>query len=150
MTPDFDREISLIAAFVVQRKRERYCGFLDSPKRRPKFLCELYHFRDFDPACLVPLSGPNDSAAGLIADLRRRGAAKDCYVISVVHDLDGVTAPLEQIVPRVFALAEGTLLLCIPGRLAYYEGEAPNNRYILERRTSGPTSGCSGRSATRR
>jgi hypothetical protein len=28
----------------------------------------------------------------------------------------------------------GTLLSCIPGKLAYYEGEGPSDRCILERR----------------
>jgi hypothetical protein len=127
-------ESDFIEAFVVPDKRERYVSFLNSPKRRPKFLRELYHFRDFDPACLVSVAGPSDSAEGLISELRRRGAPVECRVISVQADLDGAIRPLAEVIRAVFALVEGTIVVCIPGKLAYYEGEAPRNRYILDRK----------------
>ena len=135
---DHDCEIALVKAFVVPQKRKRYVGFLSSPGRREKFVRELYHFQDFDPACMVPLSGDNDSDEGLLSELRRRGAGDRCYVISVSKDLDGVAGPLEEIVKKVFAFEEGTIISCIPGQLAYYEGEAPKNRFILDAR-DGPT-----------
>jgi hypothetical protein len=123
-----------VDAFVVPSKRERYASFLASRKQRPKFLRELYHFADFDPACLVAVSGSADSADGLLAELRRRGAPPDCRLISARRDLDGTTRPLEEAVRAVHGVAEGTIVLCVPGELAYYEGEAPNNRFILDRR----------------
>jgi hypothetical protein len=128
------REVQLIRSFVVPSKRERYADFLSSPKRREKFLRELYHFADFDAGTIVELRGPNDSADGLIADLRRRGAPAECYLISVRSELDGQTRNLDQAIREVFAFAEGTIVCCVPGRLAYYEGEAPKNRFILHRR----------------
>jgi hypothetical protein len=129
-----EREIELVNTFVLPEKRERYIGFLSSEKRRKEFLNELYHFRDFDPTCEVPLSGPADSAEGLLADLRRRGAGDACYVISVNRELDGITRPLAAVISEVFALVEGTIVSCVPACLAYYEGEAPKNRCILDGR----------------
>ena len=126
-----ERELDLVRTFVVPAKRERYIGFLASPKRRPKFLRELYHFRHFNAACVVELSGPSDSSEGLIAELRRRGASEECYVVSAVPELDGTTGALGDIIREVFAFREGTLISCLPGRLAYYEGEAPHSRYLL-------------------
>jgi hypothetical protein len=125
------REIQLVETFVVPEKRERYKGFLSSPKRRRKFLDELYHFHDFIPGCEIELRGPTNTAEGLIADLRRRGAHADCYVMSVDKDFDGSTRPLADVIRHVFTSIEGTLICCVPGRLAYYEGEAPKNRFIL-------------------
>lgn len=127
------REIQLVETFVIADKRERYAGFLSSPKRRKKFLNELYHFGDFVPGGKIELRGPTDTADGLLAELRRRGARGDCYVISVDKGLDGSTAPLVDVVPKVFASVEGTLICCVPGKLAYYEGEGPKNRFILAR-----------------
>ncbi len=40
-----------------------------------------------------------------------------------------LTDALAAVVGRGF----GTILVCIPGSLAYYEGEDPGERYILER-----------------
>ena len=127
-------ETEFVQAFIIPEKRERYIAFLRSPKRRTKFLRELHHFRDFDSMCVVPLVGANDSSDGLLSELRRRGATDDCHVISVRSDLDGATKPLADVVRLVFAAVEGTIILCLPGKLAYYEGEAPRNRFILDRR----------------
>ena len=33
----------------------------------------------------------------------------------------------------IFAFLDGTIISCVPGRLAYFEGEAPKNRFILQR-----------------
>jgi hypothetical protein len=93
-----------------------------------------YHFTDFDPNCIQDLSGANNSAGGLIAELRRRGAPDDCYVMSVHKTWDGVTGPLDTIIQKVFAVFDGTIVCCIPGVLAYYEGEAPKNRFLLCRK----------------
>src|SRR3954449_4432176 len=117
------REVRLVNTFVVPAKRERYASFVSSAKLRPKFLRELYHFDDFDAACIIELGGATDSATGLIAELRRLGATDDCYVISNNDDMDGATKPLAEVIKRVFALVEGSLVCCIPGRLAYFEGE---------------------------
>ena len=122
-----------IMAFVVPQKRERYAGFLQSPKRRLRFLRELYHFSDFDPESILPISGACDTAEGLLSELRKRGAPATCQIISVRPDLDGAMKKLSETIHEVFAVAEGTIVICIPGRLAYYEGEAPKNRFILAR-----------------
>jgi len=111
-----DQEIALVNAFVVRNKRRRYVGFLGSPKRREKFLRRLYHFNEFDPAFVVGLSGATDSSDGLLAELRRRGAGKECYVISVCEKLDGTTRPLAQAIDEVFAFLEGTSRSMYGGR----------------------------------
>ena len=54
---EYYRETEFIKTFVVKQKQERYFFFVQSPKRRPRFLRELYHFSDFNPAYVVPLSG---------------------------------------------------------------------------------------------
>jgi hypothetical protein len=35
--------------------------------------------------------------------------------------------------PERRSKSEGTNVCCVPGRLAFYEGEAPKNRFILRR-----------------
>ena len=50
-------------------------------------------------------------------------------------DFDGTIRSLADVIRQVFAFVEGTLICCVPGKLAYYEGEAPKNRFILSRET---------------
>jgi len=125
---NIEREIQIVNTFIMPAKRERYVGFLNSKKGRTKFVHTLYHFADFDPACIV---APPHSSTDLIAELRRRGAKDECYVMSVTKVLDGVTRPLEGVIRGAFALLEGSIVCCVPGVLAFYEGEAPKNRFIL-------------------
>ena len=75
-------EEAVIRSFVVRRKQERYISFLNSPKRRREFLRELYHFRDFDSACIVPVARSHKSARRCSEELYRRGAGNECYVVS--------------------------------------------------------------------
>ncbi len=64
--------------------------------------------------------------------LRRKGAPETCYVMGY-SEFDGravdLRGALEEIVGRSF----GNFLSCIPGKFGYFEGEEPNERYILER-----------------
>ena len=131
-----EREIQLINAFVIPSKRERYATFLASAKRRPKILRALDHFHDLNPAYMVHVEGRLDSPTGVVTELRRRGAPEQCYLISSNVELDGVTLALEEAVVRVHCGFNGTFIGCIPGVLAYYEGEAPKNRFILDVRSA--------------
>jgi len=125
-----EREQQLVGAFVVPRKRERYVEIVGSKKARAKFLQSLYHFADFDQAWVV--AAPH-AAEDTIAEPRRRGAPDDCYIISVSKELDGLIKPLEDVIRERIAPIEGSILCCVPGELAYFEGEPPKNRLILHR-----------------
>lgn len=126
-------EIEIVAGFIVRSKRERYLGFLGSLKTRRKFINALYHFSDFDPAVVVKLPASLETQEGVLEELQRRGAGASCNIISTDAGLDGTTMDLSDAVDQVFAFVEGTIISCVPGRLAYYEGEAPKNRFILHR-----------------
>jgi hypothetical protein len=127
-------EIEIVTGFVLRSKRERYAGFLGSAKGRRKFIDSLYHFNDFDPDVVVEVSSGSATREGVRKELQRRGAGPSCYIISTNANLDRTTSRLSDAVNQVFAVVEGTTISCVPGRLAYYEGEPPKNRFILHRR----------------
>lgn len=62
--------------------------------------------------------------------------SRECYLVSVRSDLDQQTRDLDEAIREVYAFAEGTIVCCVPGVLAYYEGEAPKNRFILHRQSA--------------
>jgi hypothetical protein len=126
-------EAKLIIPFISEAKRERYCGFLASPKRREKFLEELYHFGDFNPEVIVRLAGKDETIDVVLKELRARGASDSCYIISTDKEVDRRNLSLLDALQQVFACIEGTIIFCGPN-IAYYEGEAPKNRYILHKK----------------
>ncbi len=128
-----EHEESLVRAFVIPRKRERMLMLLANPKRRGTALNALYHFRDLDDRFVVPIK-PCDQTPELIAEaLRRFGAPDNCWVISTDDSLDASEVPLDEALAAIVGNDQGNLISCVPGKLAYFEGEWTEDPYILRR-----------------
>ena len=124
----------LLARFFIPTKRERYVEMISNPKKRGKFLRELPHFKSLDPRYLLPMS-PKKLFPNQIAEiLTAKGALQSCWITSENSRLDGREIPLLDALKEVVGGQMGTFLTCIPGRLAYFEGEEMGDRWILERR----------------
>ena len=106
---------------------------------RTKALSILYHGPVVDEryATLVPAAHAAERFPWILADLRRRGAPDRCYVISNDDYLDGRSMPLDVALEGVHGSSVGAIISCVPGKLAYYEGEDPGERYILDRQGAG-------------
>ena len=138
-----EHEEALIRAFITPNKRQRYLDKLGSPKTRQKFMSEnLHHMGDLDELYaekldpympLVEFEKRHEAHVSRIHEsLRHRGAPSRCYVI-FTGDLDGNEADLRETLETVVGSFDGTFISCVPGRLAYFEGEDENDRYILQR-----------------
>ena len=126
-------EEAFAMAFVCPLKRQRVRGLLQSEKGRAKFLSQLPHFSDFDPRFSKKIEPSQQQVELILSVLRDKGAGADCYVISAWAEIDQMNGRLGQVLREVVGYHPGTIVSCVPGRLAYYEGEARNERYILER-----------------
>ena len=106
---------------------------MQSDKGRKKLRSKLAHFADFDPASIVPIA-PNQqhplSIHRLLADL---GAGEFCSLISENADWDGLEMSLDTALKEIVGYGFGTVVNCVPGKLAYFEGEGPKHRFILKR-----------------
>jgi len=117
-----------IRAFVVAERRPRYLEQLGAPERRAPFLDQrLNHCRDLDERFATPASNVTAD------DLLRLGAPETCRVISSARELDGREMPLSEALDEVRFHGWGTIICCIPGRLAYYRGETGEREFILVR-----------------
>src|SRR4051812_39740720 len=118
-----------IEAFISSSRRVRWLEALASAKRRRRFLDRLNHCHDFDDryASLLP------SSTDIVALLQLRGAPAFCHVISDFEEIDGRQMPLAEAVERAEWSQWGTLIICLPGRLAYYYDESGARRMLLER-----------------
>ena len=126
-----NHEEATIKAFVVSNRQERYLAFLSNPKRRAKFTTELAHFKalDFTYAKMIPAVQQNVSSVAKL--LTSKGAGQTCWVISEDAKLDAHQMDLETALQATIGHGMGTIISCVPGRLAYFEDE--DDRYILER-----------------
>lgn len=124
----------LIRSFVIPGKRKRYLGFLENYSRRNKLLQELPHQFESDliEKYRVPVPVETQTPEKIHALLTQLGAPKLCYLISESPSLDQQDLDLKQALESILGCGMGSVLSCIPGKLAYYEGEF-NSRYILQR-----------------
>ena len=131
MAPDAEIENSLVTAFVIPRKRDRYRALLTSGKGRDKLRLGLAHFADWDSrfASQIRVS----SSAEIYRILRGMGAPSDGYVLSENGRIDGKRMELLDALTLSIGRGMGTVISCVPGRLALYEAEGPGVRYLLKR-----------------
>lgn len=124
-------EQSLIAAFVKRSKRERYREMLSNPRLRRKFTSLLAHFKDFDPEYRLPISSNELFVNNIALELQKRHSPQMVFAISEHPALDQKELPLTEALQEIVGRGMGTVLSCIPGRLAFVETE--DERFILER-----------------
>jgi hypothetical protein len=129
-----NEEAILISAFVNPTKRKHLIEILANPKRRHRATVTLAHFTDFDSGAVVPLESAAQTPAAIESALRSRGAGESCHVISENRAIDGKHLALKVALEKVVGQGMGTLLSCVPGELAYYEGGSPSDRCILATR----------------
>ena len=129
-----NHEAAVIRAFVQREKQERFLGFLASPKNRKKFTGSLSHFRWFDPRFATPITWKADPKLKLwdrhvqgIGNICRlltsKGAGLTCWAISEDATIDGREMNLNAAIEHVSGRQIGTILSCVPGKLAYFESE---------------------------
>jgi hypothetical protein len=124
-------ELSLIAAFVKRSKRDRYREILSTPRLRHKFTDQLAHFTDFDPTYRLPIPSDKLFVDNIARELQKRQSPGIVFAISEDTVLDQKELPLVEALKQIVGRGMGTVLSCIPGRLAFVETE--DERFILER-----------------
>jgi hypothetical protein len=124
-------ELSLIAAFVNRNRRDRYRDFVSNPRLRHKFTNQLAHFSDFDPKYRLSIPSNSLFADNIASELQKRHCPHIVFAISENPALDQKELPLVEALHQTVGRGMGTVLSCIPGRLAFVETE--DERFILER-----------------
>jgi hypothetical protein len=126
-------EPELIRAFVGRAHRDRYLSLLANPRKRGIILRRLAHGGDLDPRFIHRVPDADQTPERIQRMLVSRDAPERCFVVSENAALDGRELPLGEALRAVVGYRQGTLISCVPGRLAYYEAEESGERYILER-----------------
>jgi hypothetical protein len=125
-------EEQFAANFIMPVKQERYLSLLKSAKGRSKLRFGLNYCSDLDMRYAKLVSADQQCADALFKILKQKGAPDLCYVMSSNSNLDEEELSLYRALERTIGFGMGTLISCIPGKLAYFEFEEPGERYILE------------------
>jgi hypothetical protein len=124
-------EVQLISAFFLPTKRDRYIGFVNSPKQRHKFIAEMSHFKGLDPRYIRSIPSSLQTVEGIVELLMEMGASTTCLALSHYKEIDGKRLALDEALGTVLGRTYGTFLSCTPGALAFFENE--DGRWILSR-----------------
>ena len=125
-------EVKMIGAFLRKGREERWEQVFARPKGRKKFLERLYHEQDISPECMSPIPHLERFAETVYQKLRSLGASDICHVFSASSRIDGKDLPLFKALQEVVDLTPGTIISCVPGKLAYYLSEERNGQYLLK------------------
>jgi hypothetical protein len=128
-----EHERALVRAFIIPNRRERYLRLLATARGRAKLRRSLAHCRDLDPRFARELSADMQTPAQIAALLQERGAPDECVILAEDSALDGRRMRLMETLEAIVGRGMGAFASCVPGRLAFYEGEDLGERYILER-----------------
>ena len=129
---ELEHSSALIRAFIARERRERYLALLASPRGRDKLRRRLAHLHDLDPRCCRELPKGVHSAQEIGGYLKAKGAPTECVLLAEDSELDGQRLPLGKALEAVLGRGMGAFISCLPGRLAFYEGESAGVRYVLE------------------
>ena len=128
-----DDSAAIITAFIRPERAPRYLALLNKRGGREKLRAKLAHSADLDPRFAKPLAGDDARADGIERLVKAKGAPAICYCLSENDELDGRDLPLGAALEEVVGRGMGTFISCLPGRLAYFEGEEARERYVLVR-----------------
>lgn len=123
-------EEAFVEAFIHPDRRERFLAALGNPKRRVVFTRELHHPKPkFLQAKYIEQIVPSEHHARFVVrKLKSMGAPDDCWVFG--NHIDGRQMKLEEAL-EVIGLGTGTIVSCLPGKLAFFESE--DGRMILRK-----------------
>jgi hypothetical protein len=124
-------EQAFVEAFINPDRRERFLAALANPNRRDVFNRELHHPKPgLLVATYVEQIAPSQHYTRFMApNLRRMGASDDCWVFG--NYIDGRQMKLDEALDALIGMRSGTIVSCVPGRLAFFENE--DERVILRR-----------------
>lgn len=125
-----EHEEKLITSFILKEKRNRWQTQLSDPQKRDAHLARLNHLHDLDEKYVTWLPSNTDIEQLLLSS----GSPSEIYILSDFKSINGKFLRLGDAVHQTVGGGWGTIISCIPGRLAYYYDECGDRRAILIRK----------------
>jgi len=126
-------EEQTLRAFVDRARRDRLASVVRTKKRYRELEGVLSHGHPWDERYVTALAADEQNPRAVEARLRALGAPESCHVLGGADGIDGADLPLREALEKIVGSSMGALVICIPGRLAYHEGEERHDRNLLSR-----------------
>jgi hypothetical protein len=137
MTELRDEHLKGLLRLIEPGEKDRAKRLLASEKGRAKWLTRLLHNIDMHPDFSLEPPRGERSDDYVLARLRQLGASHQCYVVASDSDLDDSFQSLEAMVRGAGNLfGHGTILSCVPGKLALFRNAYPYQTLIVHRPTA--------------
>jgi hypothetical protein len=125
-------EEEFVRSFIQKERRERCSYLLSNPARRREFTNSLAHFKWLDDRFSASIPGSVAHTASELASLlEKEGAGSTVWVISEDRSLDGRSLPLREAMESIWGTSMGSVLSCVPGKLAFFHGEGMKSERLL-------------------
>jgi hypothetical protein len=121
-----------LALFLERQHRARFRAALADDKLRRKLRNKLAHFAWLDERYVESVA--TTDAETMARQLHGEGAPSTCVLVAQDHLLDGRELALQEALRAVLHDGDAALLSCLPGRLAVFSDEAPNQQTHVLRR----------------
>jgi hypothetical protein len=124
-------EQAFVETFIPPDRRDRFLTALTNLKKRAIFNRELHHPKsNFLLTRYLEQIVPSQEYTRFIAPkLKSMGAPDDCWVFG--NYIDGQQMKLEDALEALIGMRSGTIISCVPGKLAFFENE--DERVILRK-----------------
>lgn len=113
-------EIAFIQNFVVKEKQDRMLAIRHN---RKKLRLLLAHKIELKKQFVHFLKNDEAKAENLYLMLKKYGASDICYTICENSKYDYQEVNLKEVLSKILNRDFGIIISCIPGKLAYYQGE---------------------------
>ena len=125
-----EHEEKFITSFILKEKRNRWQTQLDDIQKRAAFINRLDHLHDLNEKYVTWLKRNVD----IEQMLTYAGSPDQVYILSASQRIDGRLLQLTDAIDQTIRFGWGTVISCIPGRLAFYYDECGERRAILVRK----------------
>ncbi|MFN8166799.1 MAG: hypothetical protein U0X76_11705 [Bacteroidia bacterium] len=128
-------EIGFIKSFIIKEKQDRLLALLQMKNSRNKIRALIAHEIYLNKMYSLPIKGELDNPRSIHKYLREKGAPTNCYIICENESFDQKEMALNDALEIIYYTDLGTIISCIPGKLAYFQSEETQSKTILEKAT---------------
>lgn len=133
---DREYEEKIVRTFFVKRLQARVMFELSCSQKRRDALGRLCHESEetLINKYMMEIPKPNSDYLEIVSLLKRYGADKLSYCISLNNNIDGKYLPITVTLENAVNFGLASLISCIPNKLAYFQEEqcyGPPRRFIL-------------------
>lgn len=136
--PTLDRNAHLtgLLKLIEPNEKDRARRALATTESRSKWLEKrLSHNVEMHPEYTKEVPRGQRDGESIINILRDLGAPQECYIVASDHESDDSFQSLSDVLTNRYAeFWHGTILSCIPGRLALFKTAPPHKSFIVYRK----------------